>query len=202
MNHSETTLKRVLFPALVILDRDGVINEDSKHYIKSADEWIPIPGSLEAIAKMSNAGIKVGIATNQRGISLGLYGHNELTEMHEKMKALLNDLGAEIHAIEFCTADDAAHPDRKPNPGMLLKIMQQLEMPKEAVIYFIGDKISDIEAAHNAGVIPVLVRTGNGIKSEEKLQRQDHTTTTNKHDKLIIVDDLAAFADAIVQSGI
>lgn len=181
------------FPALVILDRDGVINQDSKHYIKSADEWIPIPGSLEAIAKMTKAGIQVGIATNQRGISLGLYDHSELSEMHAKMESLLQDLDGEIHAIEFCTADDETHPDRKPNPGMLLKIINQLNTPENAIIYFVGDKTSDVEAAINAGVTPVLVRTGNGAKSEESLKEKNIMEAQS----LLIFDNLSDFTSAL-----
>lgn len=190
-NNSQPVLP---FPSLVILDRDGVINQDSKAYIKSADEWMPIPGSLEAIAKLSQAGIKVGIATNQRGITLGLYGHQELEEMHAKMHSLLETHKGEIHAIEFCTADDESHPDRKPNPGMLHKIIKTLDMPEDAVIYFIGDKGSDVKAANNAGVIPVLVRTGNGASTEEKLK------ASGKADDLLIFDDLATFAELIIAS--
>lgn len=188
------------WPDLIILDRDGVINHDSKNYIKSADEWQPIAGSLEAIAMFSNAGIPVGIATNQRGISLGLYDHQALEEMHAKMHALLADLKGQIHAIEFCIADDPAHPDRKPNPGMLLKIVESLPMPKDATIYFVGDKISDIEAALNAGVFPVLVRTGNGLTTESKL----HTKAVQLEisiDDLPVFDNLAEFALKLSQSS-
>lgn len=187
------TTNHLPFPLLVILDRDGVINQDSKEYIKSADEWVPIPGSLEAIAKMTNAGIKVGIATNQRGISLGLYGHTELSDMHTKMENLLQDRDGEIHAIEFCTADDPGHPDRKPNPGMLLKIMTTLQIPQDAPIYFVGDKTSDVEAAINAGVTPVLVRTGNGVQSEAKLRAKG-----DGFSDLLVFDDLATFVDQLL----
>lgn len=176
------------WPDLVILDRDGVINHDSKHYIKSADEWQPIAGSLEAITTLSNAGVKVGIATNQRGISLGLYGYPELEAMHAKMAALLATLGGRVDAIEFCIADDEAHPDRKPNPGMLFKIMTALQMPENAVIYFVGDKSSDVMAANNAGVIPILVRSGNGANTEAKLQ----------DDALYVFDDLQSFTAALM----
>lgn len=185
------------FPALVILDRDGVINQDSKNYIKSADEWIPIPGSLEAIAEMTNAGIQIGVATNQRGISLGLYGHTDLSEMHDKMHGLLKEMDGEIHAIEFCIADDEAHPDRKPNPGMLLKIIQQLNIPQDTPIYFVGDKTSDVEAAINAGIIPVLVRTGNGMKSEGKLQNMPQISQAKS---TLVFDDLAAFAHTLLSA--
>ncbi|MHC5225204.1 HAD-IIIA family hydrolase [Ignatzschineria sp. LJL83] len=182
------------WPDLVILDRDGVINHDSKAYIKSADEWMPIEGSLEAISKLSNAGVKIGIATNQRGISLGLYDHAALTEMHEKMYSLLTDLAGEIHALEFCTADDKTHPDRKPNPGMLLKIKDQLNMPADSVIYFVGDKQSDIKAAINAGVLPILVRTGNGEKTERDL------SDGKKAQPLATFDSLSDFIHALSAS--
>lgn len=185
---NQISLKR---PDLVILDRDGVINHDSKNYIKSADEWQPITGSLEAIAKLSNAGIKVAIATNQRGITLGLYDHQALEEMHTKMHALLNELNGQIHALEFCTADDESHPDRKPNPGMLLKIISELQMPKDAVIYFVGDKGSDVKAALNAQVLPILVRTGNGKATEETLHQKEGMIN------LPIFDDLLAFVNTL-----
>lgn len=183
------------WPDLVILDRDGVINHDSKNYIKSADEWQPIAGSLEAIATLTNAGVKVAIATNQRGISLGLYDHQALDEMHQKMHSLLANLDGKVHALEFCTADDESHPDRKPNPGMLLKIISQLKMPENAVIYFVGDKGSDIKAANNAGVLPVLVRTGNGAATETRFIEQ------NRSENLPIFDDLAGFVAALSQSS-
>lgn len=182
------------WPDLVILDRDGVINYDSKAYIKSADEWMPIEGSLEAISLLSNAGVKVGIATNQRGISLGLYDHAALTDMHEKMHMLLADLSGQVHALEFCTADDETHPDRKPNPGMLLKIKDQLNMPENAVIYFVGDKQSDIEAAINAGVLPILVRTGNGEKTESNLLNDEQAQP------LATFDSLSNFVHALSAS--
>lgn len=181
-------------PDLVILDRDGVINQDSSAYIKSRDEWIPIPGSLEAMAQLHHAGIKVGIATNQRGISLGLYDHQALEEMHEKMRTLLAEHQGEIDMIAFCTADDPHHPDRKPNPGMLLSIIEALALPKESVIYFVGDKSSDVEAAQRATkesdyqVTPVLVRTGNGLKSEKKMNDSS----------LLTYNDLASFVDALL----
>ena len=182
---------------IAILDRDGTLNALGNEYIATPDEWIPIPGSLEAIAQMTNAGIQIGVATNQRGIFLGLYGHTELSEMHDKMQRLLKEMGGEIHAIELCTADDEAHPDRKPNPGMLLKIIQQLNTPQDTPIYFVGDKTSDIEAAINAGVIPVLVRTGNGEKSEEKLQSIAQISRTQP---TLVFDDLAAFAHTLLST--
>ncbi len=198
MDHS--SLK---WPNLVILDRDGVINHDSKNYIKSADEWQPIAGSLEAMATLSKAGVKIGIATNQRGISLGLYDHQALEEMHHKMHSLLADVDGAVHALEFCTADDESHPDRKPNPGMLHKIIAQLHMPEDSVIYFVGDKSSDIKAAHSAGVHPILVRTGNGAATEKKLTEikltEANLSETNRSENLPVFDDLAAFVTALSQ---
>lgn len=169
---AEDVLQETLpWPDLVILDRDGVINEDSKAYIKSSAEWHPIAGSLEAIAALNQAGVPVAIATNQRGIALGLYDHQALDEMHEKMTALLAEHQGKIDMIAFCTADDPEHPDRKPNPGMLHKIMAKLAITPPQVIYFVGDKPSDLEAGQRAGVRPILVRTGNGAETERKLQQ-------------------------------
>lgn len=185
------SISKVL-PALVILDRDGVINQDSPNYIKSADEWIPIPGSLEAIAAMTKAGIQVAIATNQRGISLGLYREQELEEMHKKLARMLQPLGGKIAQIEFCIADDDNHPDRKPNPGMLNRLKRDLLVDDSSeMVYFVGDKYSDLEAANGADAIPVLVRTGNGTKTEQKLPGSIFK-------EIAVFDDLAAFARSIL----
>ncbi len=193
------------WPDLVILDRDGVINEDSKAYIKSSAEWHPIPGSLEAIAQLHQANIPVAVATNQRGIALGLYDHQALEEMHQKMSRLLREHRGEIVALEYCTADDPSHPDRKPNPGMLLKIMAQLEIASSEipakVIYFIGDKMSDVEAGQRANIRPILVRTGNGATTEAKLKAHNLSNKTVAEANSITLpcfDTLADFVNRLL----
>lgn len=169
-NRAQNIYSPLPYPDLIILDRDGVINEDSDDYIKSDEEWLPIDGSLEAMARLTEHNIPLAIATNQRGLGLGLYTEETLSAMHKKMLQLLTLLGGAIEQIEFCPATEDSHPDRKPNPGMLFKILNQQDLnPKIETIYFIGDKLADLEAALRAGVMPILVETGKGRKTRQQL---------------------------------
>ena len=150
----------------VILDRDGVINQDSTDYIKSADEWIPIPGSLEAIALLTDHNIDVYIATNQAGIARGKLTHHVLDEIHKKLLHAVETRGGRIIDIKFCPH----HPEqkcwcRKPNPGLLedLATTYQLDL-KEGC--YVGDSLKDLRAAASAGCLGVLVLTGNGIATK------------------------------------
>lgn len=150
----------------VILDRDGVINHDSPNYIKSVAEWRPIPGSLEAIARLCQHGYRVFVATNQAGIGRGLFAYDALLAMFDHLQRRLAELGGRIDGIAFAPE----HPDqatelRKPNPGMLKDLARRLQAPLDGV-WFIGDSRSDLEAALAAGAEPVLVRTGNGRATE------------------------------------
>ena len=147
---------------LVILDRDGVINLDSDQYIKSPEEWKPIAGSLEAIARFTQAGFRVVIATNQSGLGRGLFDMATLNAMHDKMHKAVNQLGGRIDAVFFCPhAQDAGCACRKPKPGMLLEIAERFNVPL-AGVPAIGDSLRDLEAASAAGARPVLVLTGKG----------------------------------------
>lgn len=142
---------------VVILDRDGVINQDSLHYIKSAEEFIPVAGSIEAIAQLTQAGYRVGIATNQSGVSRGFYNEKELAAIHAKMISLVQGAGGDIAAIEYCVhLPNAGCLCRKPQPGMLFSLAKRLNCSLEEV-HFIGDRVSDIQAAEAAGAIPMLV---------------------------------------------
>lgn len=175
---------------LVILDRDGVINEDSDEYIKSVAEWHPIPGSLEAIARLCQAGFRVFIASNQSGIGRGMFDYDALFSMNDRLQKLAGEFGGRIDGIEF--APD--HPDqatemRKPNPGMLKDLAKRLQINLDAVCY-VGDSASDIEAARAAGARPVLVRTGKGRKAEKTADLKD----------VAVYDDLAAFAAAAISA--
>ncbi len=150
---------------LAILDRDGVINEDSPDFIKSADEWIPLPGSLQAIARLSRAGWKVVVATNQSGLGRGLFSPDELTAIHQKMQQQLALLGGHIDAIFMCPhLPDAGCTCRKPLPGMFLDILDRYDVPAHEVVT-VGDSLRDIQAAHAAGCQTWLVETGNGKKT-------------------------------------
>jgi D-glycero-D-manno-heptose 1,7-bisphosphate phosphatase len=151
--------------SIIILDRDGVINYDSIEYIKSPEEWLPIPGSLDAIAQLNRSGFRVLIATNQSGVARGYYDINTLDLIHEKMMRELAAVGGYIEEIFFCPH----HPDelcqcRKPRPGMLLKIAEKYTVNLQET-FFIGDSIGDIHAAQSAGCKPILVLTGNGKKT-------------------------------------
>ncbi|HEY5293224.1 MAG TPA: D-glycero-beta-D-manno-heptose 1,7-bisphosphate 7-phosphatase [Burkholderiales bacterium] len=147
---------------LVILDRDGVINLDSEQYIKSPEEWTPIAGSLEAIARFTQAGFRVVVATNQSGIGRGLFDMATLNAMHDKMHKAVNQLGGRIDAVFFCPhAQDAGCACRKPRPGMLLEIAERFNIPL-AGVPAIGDSLRDLQAASAAGARPILVLTGKG----------------------------------------
>jgi D-glycero-D-manno-heptose 1,7-bisphosphate phosphatase len=147
---------------LVILDRDGVINLDSERYVKSPEEWKPIAGSLEAIARFTQAGFRVVVATNQSGVGRGLFNMATLNATHDKMHKAVNQLGGRIDAVFFCPhAQDAGCACRKPQPGMLLEIAGRFNVAL-AGVPAIGDSLRDLQAASAAGARPILVLTGKG----------------------------------------
>jgi D-glycero-D-manno-heptose 1,7-bisphosphate phosphatase len=146
----------------VLLDRDGVINYDSEGFIKSPEEWLPIEGSLEAIAALNQNGYEAVVITNQSGLARGLFDEAMLTKIHEKMYRMLADNGGEIAAIYYCPhAPDSLCNCRKPNPGLL----EQFALEKNVdltTVYFIGDSLRDIQATLAVGANPLLVKTGKG----------------------------------------
>ena len=150
---------------LIILDRDGVINHDAESYITSPEAWQPIPGSLDAIARLSHAGFRVVIATNQSGIARRLYDIDVLNRIHQKMHACVQERGGHIEAILFSPSADDRDPGRKPNPGMLIEIGNRLATSLHGVP-FVGDSLRDIQAARAVHAHPILVRTGNGADTE------------------------------------
>lgn len=171
---------------LIILDRDGVINYDSDDYIKSPKEWIPIPGSLEAITHLNQAGYKVAIATNQSGIARRYYDVKTLTAMHLKMQRLLADIGGEIHHIAFCPHGPTDNcPCRKPKPEMLLAIAAKFSTHDKNCI-FVGDTATDMQAAKAANMPFVLVKTGKGERTIASLDKADN-------DNILIYNSLADF---------
>lgn len=150
---------------LVILDRDGVINEDSDEFIKSADEWKPVPGSMEAIAKLNRAGYCVAVATNQSGIARGLFDMDTLQSIHTRMQSELAEHGAHLEGIFFCPHGPDDDCDcRKPKPGLFNRIEQLFGHSLDHVMA-VGDSARDIQAARAAGAQPVLVRTGKGQRT-------------------------------------
>jgi len=170
---------------VVILDRDGTINHDSDDYIKSPAEWTPIPGSLEAIARLIQADYRVVVATNQSGIGRGLFDTRALFAIHDKLQRALGQVGGRIDAFFFCPhkADDNCQC-RKPQPGMLLEVARRFNVSLEDV-FMVGDSRKDLEAAAAAGARPVLVLTGNGAKTEKEGKLPRGTA---------LYPDLAAFA--------
>lgn len=154
----------------IILDRDGVINIDSAQFIKTPDEWQAIDGSLEAIARLKQAGFLVGIASNQSGIGRGLFDRATLDAMHEKMQLELAKLGAYVDLIAFCPHTPEDHCEcRKPKPGLYLELAQRWNIDLDN-IPIIGDSFRDLEAAEAVNARPILVRTGKGDKTAEHLQ--------------------------------
>ena len=178
---------------IVILDRDGVINEDSQDFVKSVSEWKPIPGSLEAIARLCHAGYRVFVASNQSGIGRGLFDFDALFSIHDKLQRALADMGGRVEAIAYAPE----HPDqatqmRKPNPGMLLDIGRRMGISLERV-HAVGDSMRDIDAALAAKARPVLVRTGFGRETEAKLGA--------RREQVAVYNNLAAFAAALIATA-
>lgn len=178
---------------LIILDRDGVINEDSDDYVKSADEWIPIPGSIEAIARLSQAGYTVAVATNQSGISRGYFDEFELAAMHQKMSCLVEELGGEVNGVFFCPhGPDEDCECRKPKIGLLEQIECEFG-DSVGNAPFVGDSAKDLLCAKLAGCIPVLVRTGKG-------ERTLAESTENELDGVQVFGNLKDYVDSLLNA--
>ena len=151
---------------LVILDRDGVINQDSDQFIKNPDEWKPIPGSLEAIARLNHSGYRVVVASNQSGIGRGLFDMAALNAINDKMYRALGLFGGRIDALFYCPHSAESDCDcRKPKPGMFLDIAQRFNVALDGVPS-VGDSLRDLQAASTAGAKPILVLTGKGKKTK------------------------------------
>ena len=152
---------------LVVLDRDGTINEDSDQHIKSPAEWRPVPGSLAAIARLTQGGWRIVVATNQSGIARGLLDMAALNAIHAEMHRAVSLAGGRIDAIFFCPhAADSVCECRKPKPGLLREIASRMEV-KLAGVPMVGDSLRDLEAAAAVGAKPYLVLTGKGRKTRE-----------------------------------
>lgn len=176
---------------LIVLDRDGVINEDSYDYIRSPDEWIPLPGSLAAIAALGRLGYRVYVATNQSGIARGLYTHDTLNEIHDKMLAAVREAGGDLEGIFYCPHGPEDDCDcRKPQPGLLHRIEQASGLSLAGCPY-VGDKLADLEVARAVDARPILVRTGYG---EQTLAALSSTADIE------VFADLAAYVESLVES--
>lgn len=174
---------------LIILDRDGVINFDSDQFIKSPDEWKPIPGSLEAIARLCQADYRVVVATNQSGIGRGLFDMQTLNAIHDKMNKACALAGGRIDAVFFCPhTHDADCGCRKPKGGMLEEIGVRYGVSLKGVPS-VGDSLRDLEASALVGAQPILVLSGKGVKTQAKGDLPAGT---------LVYPDLAAVATALV----
>ena len=186
-------------PGLVIVDRDGVINFDSDAYIKSVSEWIAIPGSLEAIARLSRADYRVVVATNQSGIARGLYDMETLNRIHQKMAKTLGEQGGRIDAIFFCPHGPDDNCDcRKPKPGLLHEIKDRLKV-ELAGVPLVGDSLRDLECAEAVGALPILVRTGKGPRT---LPQLEDAQAAGKLLRTVVFDDLAAFTESLLRGDL
>ena len=174
---------------LIILDRDGVINYDSDQFIKSPNEWKPLPGSLEAIARLVQADYRVVVATNQSGVGRGLFDMTTLNAIHDKMHKAAAQAGGRIDAVFFCP--HAAQSDcacRKPKSGMLEEIAARYNADMKGVPA-VGDALRDLNCAAKVGAQPILVLTGKGSKTQAAGELPQGT---------LIYSDLAAAVEALV----
>lgn len=175
---------------VVILDRDGVINRDSDEFVKNAEEWVPLPGSLEAIARLYHAGYRVAVATNQSGLARGLFSIDDLNAMHRKMHRELALHGAQIEAVFFCPhGPDSGCDCRKPRPGLLTEIGDRLQVDLKEVPC-VGDSYRDVLAAKRVGAMPILVRTGKGERTLKERKAD--------LDSIPVYADLSAVADTLL----
>ena len=181
---------------LVILDRDGVINQDSDAFVKSAAEWLPLPGSIEAIARLHQSGFTVVVATNQSGLARGLFDLDDLEAMHSKFTELVEAAGGEVAAIFYCPhgPDDRCNC-RKPKAGLIDAIEAEFDISVQGVP-LIGDSLRDLQAGLTKGCTPILVKTGKGEKTLDQLQQQPEPGL----EEVQVFDDLAAAADHLLQT--
>lgn len=177
-------------PRLVILDRDGVINHDSDDFVKTPAEWLPIDGSIDAVAKLCRAGFTVAVATNQSGIGRKLMDRTALEAIHEKLRAQVREAGGDVDRIAYCPH----HPDdgcdcRKPAPGLYVQLSREYGMPLDGVPV-IGDTMRDLEAARAVNARAILVLTGNGEQTAADLRQRGDVVET--------FADLGAAAAALI----
>ncbi len=181
---------------LVILDRDGVINEDSDAYVKSVEEWQPIAGSIDAIATIRRLGFEVAVATNQSGIARGYFSLDTLQAMHDKLQGLLREADTDIGPIAFCPHGPDDDCDcRKPKPGLLYQIAEHYEQELNQA-YMVGDSLRDLQAGRAAGCHCVLVKTGKGKATWKKIVSGE----AGDWPDLLVFDSLLNFSEYLCQS--
>ncbi len=181
---------------LIVLDRDGVINRDSDDFIKSPEEWQLLPGSAEAIARLTQARYQIVVATNQSGVARGYFDLGVLNRIHEKMQREVSLAGGRIDAIFFCPhGPDDGCECRKPKPGMFRDIERRLQTKLNGVPA-IGDSLRDLQAAQAVGARVILVRSGKGVLTEKRLAESPLAETVE------LFDDLAAAVDALLSESL
>ena len=179
----------------IILDRDGVINQDSDEFIKSVDEWQAIPGSLEALALLHRHDFRVVVVTNQSGIARGLFSLATLNDIHRHMLAETRKKGGLIEAIFFCPhGPDDGCTCRKPASGMFKDVASRLKIEMSGVPA-VGDSLRDLQAAQDVGALPVLVKTGKGNATTRMLKKKASPIAI---DDVISFKDLASFTDSLL----
>ena len=184
---------------IVVVGRDGVINRDSEDCIRSPADWEPLPGSLEAIARLCHADYRVVVMTNQPGIAGGRLTLNALNRIHQKMLGQLHALGGEIDAIFFCPHGPGDGCQcRKPLPGLFLDLQQRLKCNLNGVDA-VGDSLQDLQAARAAQANPVLVRTGKGLGTEAALASG---ADADEFGGVAIHDDLAGYVESLRERGL
>ncbi|MCK7598070.1 D-glycero-beta-D-manno-heptose 1,7-bisphosphate 7-phosphatase [Microbulbifer sp. CAU 1566] len=180
--------------AIIILDRDGVINQQGDDHVTSADDWTPIAGSIEAMARLSQAGFQLAVATNQNGLALGLFDLDDLEAMHAKLRALVEDAGGEVAGIFYCPHSDEDHCRcRKPKTGLLDAIEAEFDTSLHDC-FFVGDQLKDLQCAVAKNCKPVLVKTGRGEQTLQQLIQNPDPSLTHT----AVFDDLQKFADFIL----
>lgn len=174
---------------LIVLDRDGVINNDTDDYVKSAEEWEALPGSLDAIARINRAGYRVVVTNHEPGLKRKLFDIEALAQINEKMHLQLAEVGGHIEAVVFCPCSpkDDCHCF-KPSPGMLEDIGARLRSSMEGVPV-VGDELCDVQAARAVNALPVLVKTGHGSRTLER--------HAEELEGVEVYDDLAAFCASL-----
>jgi D-glycero-D-manno-heptose 1,7-bisphosphate phosphatase len=181
---------------LIGLDRDGVINEDLGTYVTTPNDFKPIDGSLESIAKLRRLGFKIAIITNQGGIEKGIMTQEDVDRVHDYMFRLLGEAGCpSIDALYYSSSSRKDDMFAKPNIGMFKRCEKENPHLKFKGGYFVGDKISDLKAAIKVGATPVLVRTGHGVATEKELNKFTYKSIKKK---TIIFDNLSSFVDQII----
>ncbi len=180
---------------LIVLDRDGTINQDSDDFVKSVDEWIPLPGALEAIARLNHAGWHCVVASNQSGLGRGLFDVASLNAIHAKMHKALAAVGARVDAVFYCPhAPDEGCRCRKPESGLFEQIAERYGVDLKGMPV-VGDSARDLVAGAAVGCVPHLVLTGKGAAYQGRALPEGFPAATRVH------VDLAAFAQHLVSAG-